>query len=195
MKIERLTVGRKHGKAFVVDDIVDPDALAQLYRHFKTMPFSFNHADHRASNYALHFVHHLTRPVWEADLVVRRYLAIVAAVLHRDGLRHRRVDRVYVNATLFGDYNFHHRDGCDWTALAFVNDTWQDHWGGELMLYRDADIDAPAIAIRPKPGRMVIFDGRMVHRPGTPTKYCLEPRITLVCKIGEGQLGKRKRRR
>jgi SM-20-related protein len=127
-------------------------------------------------------------------LVIKRYVKIAETILHQRRQKWRGVDRVYVNATLFGDYNFCHRDGCDWTALAFVNDEWRDHWGGELMLYRDGDLDAPAIAIRPKPGRMVIFDGHMVHRPGVPTKYCLEPRVTLACKIGEGRpTGKRPR--
>tara|TARA_B100000287_G_scaffold402367_1_gene423220 strand:- start:1151 stop:1864 length:714 start_codon:yes stop_codon:yes gene_type:complete len=56
------------------------------------------------------------------------------------------------------------------TVLVYMNPAWDPQWGGETIFYND-DLDAVRL-VQPRPGRVVIFDGRIPHtgRPPTP-KY------------------------
>lgn len=183
-KVEKLVMGDKKRVAFVVDDLVEPGAMPVVYKEFKRLPYRLTQADSRGTTHAKHFAYHFSKDSWQHP-VVSHFLEATESVLRDHRLPFRGPNRIYANLTLFGDYNFPHYDACDWTMLVFVNDQWKDDWGGDFTLYRDANCDAPSVGIRPKPGRMVIFDGSLLHRPGVPTKYCLEPRITLAAKIGE----------
>jgi hypothetical protein len=73
-------------------------------------------------------------------------------------------------------------------VVYFANSRWESDWSGELHFYGD-DPDL-SVAIQPRPGRMVIFDGLLPHRAGVPSKLCLDPRITVALKFkrppGEG---------
>ena len=54
------------------------------------------------------------------------------------------------------------------TVLVYMNAEWRPEWGGETIFYDDR-LEAQRI-VTPKPGRIVIFDGRIPHtgRPPTP---------------------------
>ena len=66
------------------------------------------------------------------------------------------------------DAPYHVDDQC--TVLVYLNAEWRPDWGGETIFYDD-QLEAKRI-VTPKPGRIVIFDGRIPHtgRPPTP-KY------------------------
>jgi Rps23 Pro-64 3,4-dihydroxylase Tpa1-like proline 4-hydroxylase len=96
-----------------------------------------------------------------------------------------RLLRAYCNAVHFGDQLYVHRD-CDadedhTTALLYANAVWQRDWGGETLFF-DEDHEAVA-AISPRPGRIVLFDGRIPHRAGAPMRDCHESRFTVAVKI------------
>jgi len=93
--------------------------------------------------------------------------------------------RAYVNSSVFGDMYYAHRD-CSAhrkhvTILYYVNLNWQIDWGGETIFYDD-DNEAQ-LAVMPKPGRMVISRGAMLHRGGVPLKICDQARFTVACKL------------
>ena len=79
----------------------------------------------------------------------------------------------YVNVLKDGDMPGVHVDSPYFvedsqTVLLYLNPEWHPNWGGETIFY-DHNLDAKYI-VSPKPGRVVIFDGRIPHsgRPPTP---------------------------
>jgi hypothetical protein len=94
-------------------------------------------------------------------------------------------ERVYVNSSSYGDVYFTHRD-CDpglrnITVLYYGNLQWHDDWGGETIFYNDQH-DAE-LAISPRPGRLVISRGAILHRGGVPSRVCFEERLTVAYKL------------
>jgi len=93
--------------------------------------------------------------------------------------------RAYVNCSVYGDSYYLHRD-CAFqekhvTALYYANVEWQPDWGGETIYYNDEE-DAE-LAITPRPGRLVIARGAVLHRGNVPARNCYEERYTLAYKL------------
>jgi SM-20-related protein len=93
--------------------------------------------------------------------------------------------RAYVNSSVFGDGYYTHRD-CGLqdqhvTALYYANTEWQTDWGGETIYFNDQE-DAELV-VSPKPGRLVIARGAILHRGGVPARVCHEERFTLAYKL------------
>lgn len=93
--------------------------------------------------------------------------------------------RAYVNCSVYGDAYHIHRDCAAHerhvTALYYANLEWQADWGGETIYYND-DEDAE-FAITPRPGRLVIARGALLHRGNVPVRGCYEERYTLAYKL------------
>ena len=93
--------------------------------------------------------------------------------------------RAYVNCSVYGDGYYVHRDCAAHerhvTALYYANLEWQLDWGGETVYYNDNE-DAE-LAITPRPGRLVIARGALLHRGNVPTRACHEERYTLAYKL------------
>jgi Rps23 Pro-64 3,4-dihydroxylase Tpa1-like proline 4-hydroxylase len=93
--------------------------------------------------------------------------------------------RAYVNCSIYGDSYYLHRDCAAHerhvTALYYANLEWQPDWGGETIYFND-DEDAE-LAITPRPGRLVIARGAILHRGSVPTRSCHEERYTLAYKL------------
>ena len=93
--------------------------------------------------------------------------------------------RAYVNCSVYGDAYHIHRD-CPAhekhvTALYYANLEWQADWGGETIYYNDNE-DAE-FAISPRPGRLVIARGALLHKANVPVRSCYEERYTLAYKL------------
>ena len=82
--------------------------------------------------------------------------------------------RVYTNYASFGDTLLTHVDAVpdarELTALWFLCEQWDTEWGGETLFYDDAG-DAQ-IAVSPKPGRLLLFDGAIRHAGKPPNRNC-----------------------
>ena len=93
--------------------------------------------------------------------------------------------RAYTNVASYGDMLFTHTDCLldqhDLTALWYVCDRWDIEWGGETLFFDAAQ--EIACAVRPKPGRLVIFDGNITHVGRPPNRICYQPRYTLAIKF------------
>ncbi len=93
--------------------------------------------------------------------------------------------RAYTNVASYGDMLFTHTDCLpeqhDLTALWYVCEEWDVEWGGETVFY-DAN-DEIACAVRPRPGRLVVFDGAIKHAGRPPSRICYAPRYTLAIKF------------
>lgn len=92
----------------------------------------------------------------------------------------KKILRAQVNRSSFGDAQFAHRDqGARRTLLYFANHEWDLDWGGEVLFYSGDEI---ALAVAPKPGRIIEFDSQILHRGGVPSRVCPEARIVVAVK-------------
>ena len=93
--------------------------------------------------------------------------------------------RVYTNYASFGDTLLTHVDAVaplrELTALWYLCEKWDTEWGGETLFYSD-DGDAQ-IAVSPKPGRLVLFDGQIRHAGKPPNRNCPVGRYTFAIKL------------
>lgn len=93
--------------------------------------------------------------------------------------------RSYVNVAHFGDMLYTHTDclpGADeLTALWYVCDRWDHEWGGETVFF-DEGRDLRA-AVLPRPGRLALFDGAILHAGRPPNRNCHASRFTFALKL------------
>jgi len=99
-----------------------------------------------------------------------------------------RDQRAYVNSSVYGDMYYAHRD-CSVhrkhvTALYYANLDWQVDWGGETIFYNDNE-DAEVV-VSPRPGRLVVARGAILHKGTVPTRACYEERYTIAYKMLSG---------
>ena len=94
-----------------------------------------------------------------------------------------RLVRCYANAHTFGVEGYPHVDSrkpghC--TTLVYVNPLWAPEWAGETVFFNEAgDIIQSAL---PRPGRLALFDGRIIHAARAVTRRCPALRVSLIFK-------------
>jgi len=87
------------------------------------------------------------------------------------------IKRVYLNMFRPGELPYFHKDGDhETTCMFYINPPLPIDEGGETQFYVDGNIKG----VCPVPGRLVIFDGKLVHRA---TSFRTIPRLTLVYKF------------
>ena len=103
--------------------------------------------------------------------------------LKQEHLSGHALVRCYANAHTFGVEGYPHVDSRkpgNYTTIFYVNPMWKPEWAGETVFLNDmGDI---AHAVLPKPGRMVMFDGRITHAARGLTRICPAMRVTLMFK-------------
>ena len=96
-----------------------------------------------------------------------------------------RIYRCYCNHAAYGDMLFTHTDcppgAGELTALWFITPEWNVEWGGETLFF-DSSMDAQ-VAVSPRPGRLVLFDGTLPHVGRPPNRICYVPRYTFAYKL------------
>lgn len=99
-------------------------------------------------------------------------------------IRGLRPERVIVNAYNHGDSSWLHKDSehpNHWTVIVYLNDVWDMNWGGETILIEDGgDL---ITTVLPTPGRVVLFDSRVLHGPRPVSREAPLPRlgVTFQC--------------
>ena len=103
--------------------------------------------------------------------------------LKSDRLKGHSLVRCYANAHTFGIDGQPHTDSRspgNYTTIVYVNPVWKPEWAGETVFINDlGDI---AHAVLPKPGRIVQFDGRILHAARGLSRICPAMRVTLMFK-------------
>lgn len=93
--------------------------------------------------------------------------------------------RCYTNFASYGDVLLTHVDSLpdqrELTALWFLCEQWDIEWGGETLFF-DAQGDAQ-IAVAPRPGRLLLFDGAIRHAGRPPNRNCPASRYTFAIKV------------
>jgi len=170
------------GMISVIDDVFRPNVVLSIYRWFVQLQFRQTQADTRATLDVRHWVCAF-RPVDSFVAVVPWWGRLDSIV--RDSVNNRRLvlNRIHAYSVGYGDVQLPHEDvecGEGITAVYFGNLYWKDEWMSE-MIFCDKTRE-PVIAVRPRPGRMVIFPAQMTHRAGVPSRLCTEPRFSVVFK-------------
>ena len=69
-----------------------------------------------------------------------------------------------------------------YTLLLYANLEWDINWGGETLFY-DKKWEEIVTAIKPKPGRIVLFDSTLYHSARPPQSHCPHNRYTIVLNL------------
>ena len=95
-----------------------------------------------------------------------------------------RLYRAYINRFESSDHPSTHRDAGigepHVTALVYANEQWQRDWGGETMFYTEEH--EVVQAVRPRPGRVVLFSGGIMHSARPPLPRVPVARYTIALK-------------
>ena len=166
----------------VYDDLVALPAIQQLTAAFTKAGFTRTEIARPETGGFRHWVTEIPLDT-AAQLAV--YRPTLDAVRDFDGGKPFRIYRSYCNYAAYGDMLFTHTD-CrpdekDLTALWYIAGEWNVEWGGETLFY-NSRLDAE-VAVTPKPGRLVVFDGRITHAGRPPNRICYAPRYTLAFKL------------
>ena len=154
-----------------------------LHEILRKLQFSLSDYDTDETKDQLHWKHEFEPESLEALPLLRLWRDTVVA---KTGELFPRINatlaRVHCNNHPYGDLQRPHQDITPGvTALYFANAVWSQDWQGEMVFF-DRD-EEPFYAVAPKPGRVVIFPGHILHRGGVPSRVCFEPRLSVAFKF------------
>lgn len=87
-------------------------------------------------------------------------------------------ERIIVNAYNHGDSSWLHRDSDlenNYTVILYINPEWDWNWGGETIFIQNGG--EIILTVSPTPGRVVLFDGRILHGPRPVSREAPFPRV------------------
>jgi Rps23 Pro-64 3,4-dihydroxylase Tpa1-like proline 4-hydroxylase len=180
--VKKLSISEK--EIFVFDDFLDSQELAEFNELLAGGAFRRNETDSSETQHIRQWVRH-----FEIDSLIeveffQRIIIKISNCFPSDA--DQVPYRAYCNNILYGDMLFAHRDNDismpDITALLYINKKWETDWGGETVFF-DENNDA-MYAVSPRPGRLVLFKGGLLHRAGAPQRECYESRLTFAIKFG-----------
>lgn len=167
---------------FVFDDLVPIEETARYFQALSQASFTRTEFARPGST---DFRHWVCEMPLENLAKISLWPATETAVANvRPGERYSPY-RVYTNYAAFGDTLFTHVDALpnarELTALWFVAEQWDTEWGGETLFFTSTG-DAQ-IAVSPKPGRLLLFDGAIRHAGKPPNRNCYVARYTFAIKL------------
>jgi SM-20-related protein len=125
----------------------------------------------------------------EAELIANEHWQSVLGLWSflKAALEYENADllRCYINAMTYGTDGYPHVDSTrsnEETLMVYLCSEWRREWAGETCLW-DAEQEEIEVAILPRPGRLVIFDGRRLHRASSVSRICPVARMTLMFKV------------
>lgn len=96
--------------------------------------------------------------------------------------------RLIYREIVYGDHLEYHTDCTEpnrVTVLMYLNCDWQNDFHGETLFLEPSGI---GLSVMPKPGRAVLFDSRVTHCSGTPSRLFYEARKLLVLNFGPAEI-------
>jgi hypothetical protein len=187
MATTKTTVGRlliSGRELFICDNFIDPAMVTAIGTDLKTMPFVRKEKS-RLGVPGLASSANIDSALLPKDPFFLRLRAIAEKMFPGEVLHDQRA---YVNSAVYGDSYYIHRDSPEHsnnvTVLYYANLIWLPDWGGETIFYKD-DNDA-VLAVSPRPGRLVVSRGAILHRGTVPTQDCYEARLTIAYKLDSG---------
>lgn len=158
----------KSGKQIhVFDDVLSYSDRSRIFENVETSFYRFVNSDPHHSDVR----NAVNKPICGLSQIDERNLRIfellpdeINSLLH--GFNRLRS---YVNAANIGTANLDHTDDYyeNLTLLYYVNPHWDYTWGGETFFYNE-DLSEIEFASIFKPGRIIVFDGRIPHTATSP---------------------------
>lgn len=166
----------------IIDGLFDPAIVAMIERLVVDLPYIRSNYDNSASEPGRHLRHTFSATMVEKFPLLRGFRDdILARTRQIDAARGETVEQFFALDQYFGAVQYpHHDTPGGMTALYFANADWQPDWQGELVFYDKAG--EAHFLVAPKPGRLCIFTGEIVHRGGVPSPLCRTQRFTVVLK-------------
>jgi hypothetical protein len=91
-----------------------------------------------------------------------------------DKIKNKKINTIRTNLFIPGENPYFHPDGDEFiTCIYYMNPYYDPDEGGETQFLIGGEIKG----ILPKPGRLVIFDGSIIHRA---TSFRTQPRLTIA---------------
>jgi len=181
-RVGRLVISGR--ELFICDNFIDPAMVTAIGSDLKTMPFVRKEKS-RIGVPGLASSANIDAALLPKDPFFLRLRAVAEKLFPGEVLHDQRA---YVNSAVYGDSYYIHRDSPEGsgsvTVLYYANLIWQPDWGGETIFYKD-DNDA-VLAVSPRPGRLVVSRGAILHRGTVPTQDCHEARLTIAYKLDSG---------
>jgi hypothetical protein len=180
----------------IIDDFIEADAIKLLQEHFQKnirwtygwqsdpgqIPFShWNHdfikskPNNQINAEGLLFDNELVGPIGDLWINLKKSILTEHALV-----------RCYANAHTHGVEGYIHYDSRlpgNYTTICYLNPQWRPDWGGETIFVNE--LGEIAHAVLPKPGRLVVFDGRILHAARGLSRICPAMRATLMFKTVE----------
>jgi hypothetical protein len=177
----RLGIGNR--EIVIIDGLFDASFIRMVHHYMGRLEFALSGYDTPETKHALHWSHEfdIGKPS-SLPLIGELFATAVAATAELYPSNTLELHRAHCNAQPYGDMQYPHTDlepGA--TALYYVNHRWQTQWLGETIFYDDNR--EPMYAVYPKPGRLAVFNGDILHRGGVPSRECYEPRLTVAFKF------------
>jgi SM-20-related protein len=166
---------------FICDHVIDPLLVKQIGEGVRSLPY-IRKEKSRPDVPGLAAVSDIPAEKITVDPFLRSVRRLVEQAFPHEQFSDQRA---YVNCSVHGDGYYLHRD-CPArephvTALYYANLEWLPDWGGETIFYNDEE--EAEIVVTPRPGRLVIARGAVLHRGTVPTRVCYEQRYTLAYKL------------
>lgn len=180
MLIKDFTIGEKRLR--IIDGLLKPEHVAQLAN---ALTLSSYRRMEIATPKSSHIKHHSLEITPEQLKQLNLHNVSVEALAGFSPGQTYKIFRQYCNVCFYGDLLLPHRDAnpdqTDITALWYLNAQWEREWGGETLFFDEEARISHAIEM--VPGRLVLFDGCILHVGKTPNRQCYEGRLTLAIKF------------
>ncbi|MGH8127439.1 MAG: 2OG-Fe(II) oxygenase [Gammaproteobacteria bacterium] len=167
----------------VIDGLMPPVEAAQLFQNLDASAFTRNEFARPETQAFRHWACNIEVEACKR-MPLYRYTMQAVAELFPQGAAYR-LYRTYCNQSTYGDMLFTHTDNtpdlAGITALWYIAPRWDLEWGGETLLF-DNSGDARFV-VSPRPGRLLLFDGRIRHAGRPPSRICTIPRLTFALKL------------
>lgn len=161
---------------FVCDHFIDPATVTAVGEYVKTLPYA------RSESSLAGMAPTASSAEVPGTPLMADFMARLGRIAEEMFLGERfRPQRAYINHSVYGDAYYMHRDLSAVTVLYYANLFWETDWGGETI-YFDDDNDAQVV-VSPRPGRLVVSRGAILHRGTVPTRDCPQGRLTIAYKL------------
>jgi hypothetical protein len=168
-------------QVFICDNFIDPANVIQVAEFVKTLPYERKEKSRKDLPVGASSAE-IPDSLLNAGGFFASLKRIAENMFPGEQLQNQRA---YVNHSVYGDMYYTHRDCSAWrnhvTVLYYANLEWQIDWGGETIFYND-DNDAQLV-VSPRPGRIVVGRGAILHRGTVPTRQCFQERLTIAYKL------------
>lgn len=185
MKMEKL-VGKTIFDDIKIIDNIFSDAEIEKINEFLSKPsWYFGHVSDSNSEISR------KKQFWFMELVNEPYFNdyLYSIIKHVANIDYK-LARVYANGQTYGQDGSWHVDSLDdnqYTFVYYANKTWETHWQGNTV-FLDSETKQ-TYSIFPKPNRGILFPGKILHYPESPSRDFYGLRTTIAFKLWDASEG------